>query len=373
MLRNLFYQYLSVFRLNVLYLKQIFKMSSSEIYRYYYKTSEDLQAFKVNSGESYFNPMAAYPAVNVPQQNHLNPHFQNGLMVNSANYINNNGFITFEQASSDGWLTSSPASHRSDSPEFIDLNTMYASHIQQQQHLQHQQQQLPSMNPQYPLLNVSQIQESTPAQPQLSSIVPESSSLPMGSSNVGTCKTVPKRKYTRKQAKPAVTTSIPVVNTTASSQPTPPPPSQSNVYADDFHTFVDFEHTGLFDDSVDADDNIMFFGNDGNSSSHDDFDASGSFDLNDDLEADDSLNDSDPSSSQPGGKKRRGKQISPVVKRKRRLAANARERRRMQNLNQAFDRLRQYLPCLGNDRQLSKHETLQMAQTYISALGDLLR
>lgn len=71
-------------------------------------------------------------------------------------------------------------------------------------------------------------------------------------------------------------------------------------------------------------------------------------------------------------KRRRTKQISPVIKKKRRVAANARERRRMQNLNEAFDRLRQYLPALGNDRQLSKHETLQMAQTYISALCELL-
>lgn len=73
-----------------------------------------------------------------------------------------------------------------------------------------------------------------------------------------------------------------------------------------------------------------------------------------------------------GIRKRRTKQISPQIKKKRRLAANARERRRMQNLNEAFDRLRQYLPSLGNDRQLSKHETLQMAQSYISALSDLL-
>jgi hypothetical protein len=71
-------------------------------------------------------------------------------------------------------------------------------------------------------------------------------------------------------------------------------------------------------------------------------------------------------------RKRKTKQIAPIVKKKRRLAANARERRRMQNLNEAFDRLRQYLPSLGNDRQLSKHETLQMAQSYISALCDLL-
>ncbi|XP_028151799.2 protein atonal-like [Diabrotica virgifera virgifera] len=64
--------------------------------------------------------------------------------------------------------------------------------------------------------------------------------------------------------------------------------------------------------------------------------------------------------------------VTPLVIKKRRLAANARERRRMQNLNQAFDRLRTFLPQLGQDRQLSKYETLQMAQTYISALYELL-
>lgn len=73
-----------------------------------------------------------------------------------------------------------------------------------------------------------------------------------------------------------------------------------------------------------------------------------------------------------GGKRKRNKTVPPVVKKKRRLAANARERKRMQNLNDAFDRLRQYLPSLGNDRQFSKHETLQMAQSYITALCDLL-
>lgn len=68
-----------------------------------------------------------------------------------------------------------------------------------------------------------------------------------------------------------------------------------------------------------------------------------------------------------------GKDVNPTVMKKRRLAANARERRRMQNLNKAFDRLRTVLPSLGNDRQLSKYETLQMAQTYINALNDLLQ
>ncbi|GFU26879.1 basic helix-loop-helix transcription factor [Nephila pilipes] len=62
----------------------------------------------------------------------------------------------------------------------------------------------------------------------------------------------------------------------------------------------------------------------------------------------------------------------PVLK-KRRLAANARERRRMQSLNLAFDRLRDVVPSIGEDRKLSKYETLQMAQTYITALCELLQ
>lgn len=63
---------------------------------------------------------------------------------------------------------------------------------------------------------------------------------------------------------------------------------------------------------------------------------------------------------------------SPTVLKKRRLAANARERRRMNGLNDAFDKLRDVVPALGSDVKLSKFETLQMALTYITALGDLL-
>ncbi|XP_049819164.1 protein atonal-like [Aethina tumida] len=66
-------------------------------------------------------------------------------------------------------------------------------------------------------------------------------------------------------------------------------------------------------------------------------------------------------------------QAGVEVMKKRRLAANARERRRMNSLNDAFDRLRDVVPSLGNDRKLSKFETLQMAQTYISALHELLQ
>ncbi|KAK2725676.1 basic helix-loop-helix transcription factor amos-like [Artemia franciscana] len=71
--------------------------------------------------------------------------------------------------------------------------------------------------------------------------------------------------------------------------------------------------------------------------------------------------------------KRPAKEVAPTVMKKRRLAANARERRRMNSLNDAFDRLRGVVPGIGDDRQLSKYETLQMAQSYITALLDLLQ
>ncbi|XP_007897907.1 protein atonal homolog 7 [Callorhinchus milii] len=57
---------------------------------------------------------------------------------------------------------------------------------------------------------------------------------------------------------------------------------------------------------------------------------------------------------------------------RRRLAANARERRRMQGLNTAFDRLRKVVPQWGQDKKLSKYETLQMALSYIMALTRIL-
>lgn len=61
-----------------------------------------------------------------------------------------------------------------------------------------------------------------------------------------------------------------------------------------------------------------------------------------------------------------------VSRKRRRLAANARERRRMSGLNEAFDRLREVVPAAADERKLSKFETLQMAQTYIVTLHELL-
>lgn len=60
--------------------------------------------------------------------------------------------------------------------------------------------------------------------------------------------------------------------------------------------------------------------------------------------------------------------VTPDVMKKRRVAANARERRRMNSLNEAYEQLRNVLPNLGPDKKLSKFETLQMAQTYMDQL-----
>ncbi|TRY67605.1 hypothetical protein TCAL_05185 [Tigriopus californicus] len=68
-------------------------------------------------------------------------------------------------------------------------------------------------------------------------------------------------------------------------------------------------------------------------------------------------------------KKRDEKPISESTRVRRRLAANARERKRMNGLNDAFERLRGVLPC-HRDRPLSKMEALQMAQNYIMELVD---
>ena len=59
---------------------------------------------------------------------------------------------------------------------------------------------------------------------------------------------------------------------------------------------------------------------------------------------------------------------------KRRKDANKRERKRMNGLNEAFEKLREHIP--GSEKQynkkLSKMETLQMANMYIRTLVDIL-
>ena len=99
-----------------------------------------------------------------------------------------------------------------------------------------------------------------------------------------------------------------------------------------------------------------------------------SFSREDDIEDDDDdLYEDSVVSPRPGSKRKiSDRPPSPAVMKKRRLAANARERRRMHSLNVAFDRLRDVVPSIGSDRKLSKYETLQMAQSYITALSELL-
>jgi hypothetical protein len=67
-------------------------------------------------------------------------------------------------------------------------------------------------------------------------------------------------------------------------------------------------------------------------------------------------------------------EIPEDVKKYRRDAANERERKRMRNINEAFNRLRTFLPATEDDsRQLSKFETLQFALSYISGLIEMLQ
>ncbi|XP_041728894.2 class E basic helix-loop-helix protein 23-like [Coregonus clupeaformis] len=72
------------------------------------------------------------------------------------------------------------------------------------------------------------------------------------------------------------------------------------------------------------------------------------------------------------GEEGNGKQQGhhPGPQKHRRVAANARERRRMHGLNKAFDTLRSVIPSDNN--KLSKYDTLQMAQIYIQELSELL-
>uniref|UniRef100_A0AC35TR36 BHLH domain-containing protein n=1 Tax=Rhabditophanes sp. KR3021 TaxID=114890 RepID=A0AC35TR36_9BILA len=70
---------------------------------------------------------------------------------------------------------------------------------------------------------------------------------------------------------------------------------------------------------------------------------------------------------------RRYKTPSPQVLRSRRQAANQRERKRMNGLNDAFEQLRAVLPDTDTGRRYSKFETLHMAQIYMTQLHEILK
>ena len=67
-------------------------------------------------------------------------------------------------------------------------------------------------------------------------------------------------------------------------------------------------------------------------------------------------------------KKRKGHQAHLMQ----RQAANLRERRRMQSINDAFETLRHHIPKQPFERRPSKVDTLKTAIEYISFLGELL-
>ncbi|KAG8443046.1 hypothetical protein GDO86_011750 [Hymenochirus boettgeri] len=62
-----------------------------------------------------------------------------------------------------------------------------------------------------------------------------------------------------------------------------------------------------------------------------------------------------------------------VITHSQRQAANIRERKRMFNLNEAFDLLRKKVPTFAYEKRLSRIETLRLAIVYISFMTELLK
>ncbi|XP_005291197.1 basic helix-loop-helix transcription factor scleraxis [Terrapene carolina triunguis] len=74
-----------------------------------------------------------------------------------------------------------------------------------------------------------------------------------------------------------------------------------------------------------------------------------------------------------GGKRRSSKKSNRINREPRqRHTANARERDRTNSVNTAFTALRTLIPTEPADRKLSKIETLRLASSYISHLGNVL-
>jgi len=69
--------------------------------------------------------------------------------------------------------------------------------------------------------------------------------------------------------------------------------------------------------------------------------------------------------------KRKVKRSEPSYTRTR-SAANQRERRRMQCINEAFEGLRSHIPTLPYEKRLSKVDTLRLAICYINFLTELV-
>lgn len=132
----------------------------------------------------------------------------------------------------------------------------------------------------------------------------------------------------------------------------------------------------LSDDDIDDenDENANCIRNDGSDVASDRPPAkrhrgSGPTTTNDDLAADEAVGTSGNNSD--GGKRRRRKcQQHHVVQRQ---AANMRERKRMQSINDAFEGLRAHIPTLPYEKRLSKVDTLRLAIGYIGFLAELVQ
>ncbi|XP_026168487.1 pancreas transcription factor 1 subunit alpha [Mastacembelus armatus] len=89
----------------------------------------------------------------------------------------------------------------------------------------------------------------------------------------------------------------------------------------------------------------------------------------------DSTPDLSPQMGQDGGPllKRRRRMRSEMEMQQLRQAANVRERRRMQSINDAFEGLRSHIPTLPYEKRLSKVDTLRLAIGYINFLAELVQ
>ncbi|XP_076809650.1 uncharacterized protein LOC143452528 isoform X2 [Clavelina lepadiformis] len=81
------------------------------------------------------------------------------------------------------------------------------------------------------------------------------------------------------------------------------------------------------------------------------------------------------SASTKRNKSSRSREFAPrqVHNHRQRRAANQRERRRMQVINDGFEKLRQHLPSIPYEKKLSKVDTLRAAIDYIGFMASLLR
>lgn len=70
--------------------------------------------------------------------------------------------------------------------------------------------------------------------------------------------------------------------------------------------------------------------------------------------------------------KRKRRRKSPNQQIAQRHAANLRERKRMQSINEAFEGLRKHIPTLPYEKRLSKVDTLRLAIGYIGFLTEMI-